>query len=432
MVLATTTTDATGYYRFDNLPAGNYTVEVAIGNFAPGAALAGLASSQIPVPNPNADGDQDDEGAGIVITPTGIRSLLFLLGPTGIEPVLEPDKPVVPNPDGAPDPYSNLTIDFGFAPGYSIGNRVWRDDGAGAARDNGLTDAGEPGIAGVRVNLLDGAGAPVTDSLGNPIFTLTNATGYYRFDSVPSGSYILEIAASNFAAAGALFNYVGSGPTEANPNLNVDGNDNGLVPTPPPGQGVRSGVLTVGIGNTEPGGEPDGSSNLTAAAPDLRANLTVDFGFLPATVPTPVAPCFSSAPRIGDRMVAGIGEPSEPDGCLRVCWVGPNGIDENCGGDDVPLGTGGIDSIGRFLDNGQPVIYLDSGARPNGLLDRDRICVYDSCQPEPYADGCCALVHRAAPAPAMSPTMTILSLLMLTLIGAGGIVRLRRAAARIH
>lgn len=52
----------------------------------------------------------------------------------------------------------------------SLGDRVWND-----LNRNGIQDPGEPGIAGVTVNLLDSAG----NTVGT---TITDAEGHYRFD----------------------------------------------------------------------------------------------------------------------------------------------------------------------------------------------------------------------------------------------------------
>lgn len=64
-----------------------------------------------------------------------------------------------------------------------VGDRVWFDENR-----NGLQDAGEPGVDGVTVTLLDDAGNPVVDGNGDPITTTTDADGKYSF-AVPLGTY---------------------------------------------------------------------------------------------------------------------------------------------------------------------------------------------------------------------------------------------------
>jgi len=120
--------------------------------------------------------------------------------------------------------------------------------------------------------------------------TTTNG-GYYIFDNLLSGDpahqdvssdYIVEVAASNFAPGGPLENMYSSNPTEADPNADVDVNDNGI--NAPQGSAIQSGVVTLTDGG-EPTSEsqfgPEGHGN----AEDESSNLTVDFGFyLPVTV----------------------------------------------------------------------------------------------------------------------------------------------------
>ena len=65
----------------------------------------------------------------------------------------------------------------------SIGNLVWRDtDG------DGVQDGGEPGIDGVTVRLLDGAGNATGKS------TVTAGGGIYGFANLSPGNYIVEFA----------------------------------------------------------------------------------------------------------------------------------------------------------------------------------------------------------------------------------------------
>ena len=58
----------------------------------------------------------------------------------------------------------------------SVGDRVWLD-----LNGNGLQDAGEPGAAGVTVQLLQGS--TVVDT------TTTDGTGFYTFPNVVAGTY---------------------------------------------------------------------------------------------------------------------------------------------------------------------------------------------------------------------------------------------------
>jgi hypothetical protein len=164
------------------------------------------------------------------------------------------------------------------------------DDGSGGGTaNNGIQDGTERGLGMVKLNLLDGAGNPVVDGAGNPIFTKTDPTGYYRFDSLPSGNYIVQVAPENFAPGGALAGYQQSQPEESDPNANVDENNNGLGTRASRLSGVRSGVVTLGSAEIEPQAEPGGvGPDASGNAPDPRSNLTVDFGFQLVARTTPV------------------------------------------------------------------------------------------------------------------------------------------------
>ncbi|MDP2433897.1 MAG: SdrD B-like domain-containing protein [Pseudomonadota bacterium] len=71
----------------------------------------------------------------------------------------------------------------GTAQTASIGNRVWLD-----ANANGIQDAGEEGIEGVTVHLLDAAGM-ILASMD------TDADGDYLFDGLAAGDYAVQVVA---------------------------------------------------------------------------------------------------------------------------------------------------------------------------------------------------------------------------------------------
>ncbi|NLP12286.1 DUF11 domain-containing protein, partial [bacterium] len=119
--------------------------------------------------------------------------------------------------------------------GSSIGDRVWRD-----ANLNGLQDAGETGIGGVVVKLLNAADNSV-------LRTTTSAPdGSYLFMNVPAGRYVLE-----FIASSAWY----SSPNGLGSDRNLDSN-------PDPNSG-RTGVVTVG---------------------ENMAVLDIDAGFIPKNI----------------------------------------------------------------------------------------------------------------------------------------------------
>jgi len=173
-----------GQYLFDDLPPGDYLVQVDPLNFLGGGALFGRQSSSGNNPTPDPDDDQDNDDNGPAIGTNGVVSLPVTLA-VGVEPVDE---------DG--DVNTNLSVDFGFV-ASSLGNHVWRDDNG-----DGIQDAGEFGIDGVNVLLYldrdnDGIAEPGGDD-GDPIDTqLTHPdsngdAGYYLFSDLPSDAYFLR------------------------------------------------------------------------------------------------------------------------------------------------------------------------------------------------------------------------------------------------
>ena len=148
------------------------------------------------------------------------------------------------------------TFDFGFTrvvvPTLSLGNFVWTD-----TNNDGVVSAGETGIDGVTVRLLNATGTVV-------LATQTTAGGgFYLFTGLTPGDYVVE------AVTPVGYTSSSGGGTEpaSDPDNDVNNDDNGTTT----GAVVRSLPVTL-----TPGGEPvnDGDAN-----PD--SNLSVDFGFVP-------------------------------------------------------------------------------------------------------------------------------------------------------
>ena len=291
-IIGTQTTDANGYYRFDNLLPGYYIVEIAASNFT--GPLTGLASSSVDEASPNSDVDRNDNGLGIIPDAVnGIRSGTVQLGPGTTEPQNETD--LSPTGQGAADDRANMTVDFGFVPSYSLGNRVWFD-----TNNNNLIDFGtEVGIDGVWVELYQDNG----DNVFGPGDTFvtgqsTTSGGYYRFDNLPAGDYIVVIPDDNFrdvpgdtVPGNPLAGYwsSGTGIDAAGVVSDSTANDADTTATDSDENGrstitgnrvdyVASAAVTLGPGTTEPLNETDLSATGQGAA-DGRANMTVDFGF---------------------------------------------------------------------------------------------------------------------------------------------------------
>jgi SdrD B-like domain len=156
------------------------------------------------------------------------------------------------------------TLDFGFRSTYALGNRVFRDtDNSGTLT---AADGAKPGIGNVTVELFRSG---VVDPIGS---TKTDTNGYYCFNNLGAGQYVASVAASNFTGPlVGLTSSTGAGQ-EADPNLDVDNNDNGID-----GAGaISSGVIV--LGGDEPLAEVDGK-DACVGMPDNRNNLSIDFGF---------------------------------------------------------------------------------------------------------------------------------------------------------
>jgi uncharacterized repeat protein (TIGR01451 family) len=117
-VLETTTSDANGYYLFDDLATGDYRVRIAASNFTGVLDGYGPSTGALEESDPDSDGDQNDNGDNPSDpAATGITSGVFTLGDG--EPTAEtPTASGIDGNDGAgtPDINSNLTVDFGVVP----------------------------------------------------------------------------------------------------------------------------------------------------------------------------------------------------------------------------------------------------------------------------------------------------------------------------
>jgi hypothetical protein len=181
--VATTTTNAAGFYMFPNLMADDYIVKIADSNFDAGGVLAGWNASPA-----NQGGDDAVDSNGDEINHEA-------------EVILAKGE-------------NNNTIDFGFLKYGSIGDYVWNDLDA-----DGIQDNGEKGIGGVTVGLYDDQGILLKT-------TNTDTNGYYLFDNLLAGNYTVKIADSNFSAGGVLEDWLSSPANQgSNDELDSDGNE---------------------------------------------------------------------------------------------------------------------------------------------------------------------------------------------------------------
>lgn len=136
----TTSTDATGQYRFEGLLPGVYrVVETQPGGYLSVGARAGTVGGQT---------------RGVVVSPDLLSDIHL---------------------EGGDDSVRN---DFAEARPASISGHVYEDDNR-----NGVRDEGEAPIAGVELALLDAGGNPTG------MTTTTDASGFYSFVDLKPGTY---------------------------------------------------------------------------------------------------------------------------------------------------------------------------------------------------------------------------------------------------
>ncbi|MCX6360352.1 MAG: carboxypeptidase regulatory-like domain-containing protein [Armatimonadetes bacterium] len=158
--IASTTTNGTGGYLFAGLGVGTYSVRFGL-PAAHHRTLALVGSDRA------VDSDAD--------VATGVSPSLSLISGSQI-----------------------TTVDAGLYTHSRIGDTVWED-----LNGNGLQDAGEPGVAGVTVQIVKNGVPGAT--------TTTNASGFYSFEDLTPGDYSVIVT----LPSGALFTarYVGGDAT---------------------------------------------------------------------------------------------------------------------------------------------------------------------------------------------------------------------------
>jgi|GEM_PF-687474 len=172
-VIGTQTTDANGAYLFaglDALPAGQrYTVTVTTpAGYAP--TIAGVGS------------DATDSSTGSA-----------------------------ESNDLTADGDADLTLDFGFIqPEVSVGDYVWLD-----TDHDGIQDAGENGLAGVRLTITRSDGQPARNADGSvPAVQTTGTDGSYLFEglaALPAGVHYVVTVDPTSVPAGLLPTITGAG-----------------------------------------------------------------------------------------------------------------------------------------------------------------------------------------------------------------------------
>jgi len=300
-------TDGDGQYNFNDLPPGDYRVEVDLSTVVNGSDLI-PTPMQVADPDaagPGQDNNTDsnvdlafDANTSDQIHTSGIITLVGGAEPTGeTDPIGaggadQPNQGLTTTND--PDNSGNMTVDFGFVRPVSVGSTVWKDLDA-----DGVQDASEPAITGATVTLLNADGTVFDSDIytaGVQALTdITDADGQYNFDMLPAGDYRIQVnlatatnpnASSFIPTPPQITDPDAAGPGQDN---NTDSNIDAAFDTNTNDQIHTSGVVSLTAsgeptGETDPigaGGADQPNQGLTPSNdPDANGNMTVDFGFI--------------------------------------------------------------------------------------------------------------------------------------------------------
>ncbi|MDZ7899814.1 MAG: SdrD B-like domain-containing protein [Arcicella sp.] len=251
VLVATTITDpVTGKYLFTDLAPGDYTVEItAPAGYKSSTGTNGSATGPAePAVDPDNNVDGDDNGT--LVSGQIIRS-----------------KPVTLTT------MDNLTVDFGLFKSASIGDYVFRD-----LNGDGKQDAGEGGVAGVKVNLFDSA--------NNLVATVTTGPdGKYSFGNLVAGNYTVQFVKSTLAS-GFNFSPVGTTTSDKDSDANVTTGRTGTI-TLTEGQ-VRT---DIDAGVTTPCDTDKTPPVLSACPSDILIKTRGTVGYASWTAPTATDNC---------------------------------------------------------------------------------------------------------------------------------------------
>jgi protocatechuate 3,4-dioxygenase beta subunit len=156
-VLLKTTTDGSGFYKFDNLLLDeNFNGTTADGSTEPTFIIniTPPAGYEFSPANVGANDAIDSDGNGTDVTVT--------------------------------EGQTNDTYDFGLMGSGTIGNVVWLDENG-----NGIQDVGEAGISNVTVELWNSNHTTLLDT------TVTDAHGGYKFEGLLPGTYQVDVLNSS-------------------------------------------------------------------------------------------------------------------------------------------------------------------------------------------------------------------------------------------
>jgi len=211
VVLGTRTTDASGYYNFSNLPAGQYRVRFTIpAGFVATAKNQGTRTTHDS--NINADGVTDCITLAAGQVDGSIDAGIYLSSAPTATPTNTPTATPISGGTGA------------------IGNQIWND-----LNRDGIQNNGEAYVQGVKVELLQGCTSTTVLATRT-----TDASGYYNFTSLAVGQYRVRFTLpTGFVAT---TKYQGTRTTHDS-NINADGVTDCITLT----AGQVDGTIDAGI-----------------------------------------------------------------------------------------------------------------------------------------------------------------------------------------
>lgn len=176
----------------------------------------------------------------------------------------------------------DLAIGRPFAP---LPDRCHRLRGLDDFDADGIQDAEEPGIPGVRVELWRDVNGSSADGAESRIgWTYTDTHGHYYFSGQAPGVYQVQIPDSNFVDGLPLAGSGYSSPITSLLDDQIDGDDSGRQPGGPKTV-VSSPLITLTpgtepLGNGTTGAEHARGGELDNYTVDANGDMTVDFGFV--------------------------------------------------------------------------------------------------------------------------------------------------------
>jgi hypothetical protein len=195
-VVATTVSNASGYYRFDNVTPGNYRIGITQPS---GTICTTKGADNVSGGSGDSNTDSDMNNSGANIRKTDVINV------------------------GASQQITNVDIGLRLmtVPTSSFGDLCWND-----LNQNGIQNAGEPGLAGVKV-VLASPGVDLVAGTGDDVrldSVVTDIFGKWQFTNMATGRYFVQF----YLPSGYSYTLLNQGSNE---ELDSDVNGTGISNT---------------------------------------------------------------------------------------------------------------------------------------------------------------------------------------------------------